>query len=231
MELYYVISILDRARRGEQEKIYKALGLPVTLTMMGRGTAHPEHLSIRGLTSTEKAILSTVADRDKTARLIRKTKEDMYIDIPGNGIMMAVPIKSVGGAVTLANLTDKKPDASGKPDMVFTHELIYIILNEGYSDDVMDAAREAGAGGGTVISAKGTGLKGVQKFNSLTISNEKDVILIVARAADKTAIMKSILEKAGPGTPAGAICFSLPVSQVAGLRVLEDESLLPAADA
>ena len=42
------------------------------------------------------------------------------------------------------------------------------------------------------------------------------------RAEDKAAIMQSIIEKTGPGTPSGAICFSLPVSQVAGLRRIEE---------
>lgn len=223
MELYYVISILDRDRRKAQERIYRALGLPLSLTVMGRGTAHPEHLRIRGLAATEKAILSTVADRETTARLIRKTKEEMYIDIPGNGIMMAVPVKSAGGAVTMASLTGSETVAAGKPEMVFSYELIYVILNEGFSDEVMDAAREAGAGGGTVIAAKGTGIRQAKKFSGMTISDEKEIILIVAKAEGKTAIMQAILEKTGPATPAGAICFSVPVSKVAGLRVLEDE--------
>lgn len=223
MELYYVISILDRDRRKAQEKIYKSLGLPMTLTMMGRGTAHPEHLKIRELAATEKAVLSTVADRETTARLMRKTKEEMYIDIPGNGIMVAIPVKSAGGAVSMVSMTGSGAVTPGKPEMVFPYELIYVILNEGFSDEVMDAAREAGAGGGTVIAAKGTGIRQVKKFSGMTISDEKEIILIVAKSADKSAIMQAVLENAGPDSPAGAICFSVPVSKVAGLRVLEDE--------
>lgn len=69
--------------------------------------------------------------------------------------MLAVPLKSVAGARTLAYLTDNR-EMGGKPSMEFAHELIVVILNEGYSDFVMDAARSAGAGGGTVLHAKGT---------------------------------------------------------------------------
>lgn len=223
MELYFVISILDRKKRADQERIYRALDLPVTITLMGRGTAHPDHLKSIGLTSTDKVVLITLADREAAAALIRRSKEEMFIDIPGNGIMLAVPIKSVGGVSTLQSLTNRKPDGSGKPDMAFSHELIYVILNEGFSDEVMDAAREAGAGGGTVLAAKGTGMRQVSKFSGMTISDEKEMILIVAKAEDKTAIMQAILDKAGKGSAAGAICFSVPVSKVAGLRVLEDE--------
>ncbi len=107
--------------------------------------------------------------------------------------------------------------------MNFEYELIYVILNEGHSDEVMDAARPAGAMGGTVISAKGTGIRQAEKFQGLTLASEKEIILIVARSTAKAAIMRAIIEKAGLHTKAGAICFSLPVSQVEGLRRLDDE--------
>ena len=131
--------------------------------------------------------------------------------------MLSIPLKSVAGGRTLAYLSDKK-DTGGIPDMTFAHELIVAILNEGQSDFVMDAARSAGAGGGTVLHAKGTGSGRAEKFFGVTLADEKDVVYIVARSEEKAAIMKAIKENAGPGTPAGAICFSLPISQVAGLR-------------
>ena len=88
---------------------------------------------------------------------------------------------------------------------------------------VMDAARSAGAGGGTVLHAKGTGAIGTEKFFGVTLANEKDVIYIVASGKEKAAIMNAINKDAGPSTAAGAISFSLPVSDVAGLRRLDDE--------
>ena len=224
MELYFVISILDRDKREQQAEIYRRLGLKVSLTLLGRGTARKEHLLSLGLSTKGKAVMATVADRAQARQLFRLSKEKMYIDIPGNGVMISVPIKSVGGAQTLANLTDGKPDDGKAPDLRFSHELIYVILNEGHSDEVMDAARPAGAAGGTVLAAKGTGLRQTQKFRGLTIAEEKEVVLIVARADNKAAIMRAIMEQAGAHTRAGAICFSLPVSQVAGLRLLEEEA-------
>ena len=222
MELYYVISILDRDKRTRQEKIYKSLGLKISMIMMGRGTATNAHLSMYGLTLTEKAVVATIADRDTAALLFRQTKQKLYIDIPGNGIMVSIPIKSVRGAGTLEQLTGGKTANSDKPDMNFEFELIYVILNEGHSDEVMDVARPAGAAGGTVISAKGTGINQAVKLKGLSLADRKEVILIVARADNKADIMQAIIEKAGTQTPAGAICFSLPVSQVAGLRRIEE---------
>ena len=223
MELYFVMTILDRNKRNEMEKIYRSLHLTAVQTVLGRGTATQEHLSVRGLSPTEKAVTATVADREATRKLIYQTKLRLYIDIPGNGVMVAIPIKSVGGAQALAYLTGDQQAKPGKPDMAFEYELIYVILNEGHSDEVMDAARPAGAAGGTVIAAKGTGIRQTEKFGGLSLASEREVILIVAKASTKAAIMQAIMEKAGVQTKAGAICFSLPVSQVAGLRRLEEE--------
>ena len=217
MALNYLIAITDREKHLEMAALFEQAGSRPILTMLGKGTARSEHLALYGLDSTEKAIVSSVANSEDTARLIRAAKEQLYMDIPGNGVMLAIPMKSVAGGKTLRFLSGGK-DIGGKPEMEFRHELIIAILNEGQSDSVMNAARAAGATGGTVIHAKGTGSRETGKFLSVSIAEEKDMVYIVAKAGEKAAIMSAINEKAGPGTRAGAICFSLPISAVVGLR-------------
>lgn len=123
----------------------------------------------------------------------------------------------------MAYLTDNKTTTGEKPVMNSTHELVVVIINEGCSDMVMAAARPAGATGGTVLAGKGTGARESEKFLGISLANEKDVVLIVAEKQKKANIMKAIMEKAGPGTPAAAICFSLPVTAVEGLRRIDPE--------
>lgn len=104
-----------------------------------------------------------------------------------------------------------------------TNELIVAITNHGYVDQVMDAARAAGARGGTVIHALGTGAEQAEKFFGISIAREKDMIFIVTRSQDRNAIMKAIVAKAGETSKAHAIVFSLPVADIAGLRMNEDD--------
>lgn len=221
MELYYVIAITDHDRGEAMNALYRAAGLRGILSMPGRGTATSEHLAIYGLDATEKYVISGVGNGDEAEGLIKSAKRKLFIDIPGNGVMLTVPLKSVAGGKTLAYLTDEQK-TGGAPRMDFEHELIIVILNEGYSDFVMDAARAAGAGGGTVLHAKGTGGTRGEKFFSVSLADEKDMIYIIAHKDEKAAIMRSINEQAGPGSRAGAICFSLPISSVAGLRAREE---------
>ena len=222
MELNYIISITDRDQIQELATLFQNLELNMGLVMLGKGTATSEQLSIYGLTNTEKAVVSTVADAESTKRLIRAAKRKLFMDIPGNGIMLTIPIKSVGGGRTLAYLTGNKAPTGGAPAMQFEHELIIAVLNAGYSDAVMDAARTAGAGGGTVLHARGTGTKQAEKFFGVSLAEEKDILYIVAPAGQKAAIMSAINTTTGAGTKAGAICFSLPVSDVIGLRKVDD---------
>ncbi len=223
MELYYVISITDRVRAQDMLDVYQSVEPAIVLTMLGKGTATTEHLSMYGLENTEKAVICAMTDAASAKALFKAAKRKLFIDIPGNGIMMSVPVKSIGGGKTLAYLTNGKTPEGAGPEMSFAHELIVVILNEGYSDAVMDAARSAGAGGGTVLHAKGTGVNRSEKFLGVSLAHEKDVVYIVAGAREKSAIMQAISRDAGTNTKAGAICFSLPVSEVAGLRRLDDE--------
>ncbi len=218
MELNFMLTVLDRDRAEDVSAIYRDCGAPMVVTFLGRGTATGEVLDLYGLQATEKAVVTTVADGPKTQQIIKSAKRKLFIDIPGNGVMMAVPVKSVGGGRTLAYLTDNTAPEGGAPCMQFDHELLVVILNQSYMDDVMNAARSAGAFGGTVLHAKGTGAKYAEKFFGVSLANEKEVILIAARSTEKSAIMRAIMEQTGPQTPAGAIVFSLPISSVAGLR-------------
>ena len=80
-----------------------------------------------------------------------------------------------------------------------------------------EAARSAGAGGGTVIHAKGTGMEGMGKFFGVSLAAEKEMIFIVTERGQKQAIMRAIMEKAGMESKARTFLFSVPVDEVAGL--------------
>lgn len=223
MELYFVVSIIDRRNASKMLAIHDSLNLSVILSCPGRGTATSEHLSLYDLEASEKEVILTIAAESSAKQLLRLAKRRLFIDIPGNGVMLTLPMKSVGGGKTLDYITDGQNLTGGTPDMTFEHELIIVILNEGHSDTVMDAARSAGATGGTVLHAKGTGRAASERFFGVSLAEEKDLIYILASSKKKSGIMKAITSTCGTGTKAGAICFSLPVSEVAGLRRLDDE--------
>ena len=218
----YLISVVNPGAMDRVCEIAAALDLPQTVTLLGHGTAVQSMLDLLGIESTEKRVIMTVANPEKTRKFIKEMRRQVYIGIPGHGIIMAVPIKSVGGGKTLAYLNNgEQQPARYTPELNGKYELIVIVANEGRTDQVMNAARAAGATGGTVLHGKGTGSQN-KKFYNVSIAAEKEVILMVAPSDRKAAIMQSVLHHAGPDSEAGAILFSLPVSEVAGFGLMDE---------
>ena len=209
-----MITITDRSRCGEFAAWYQEQGIPLVLTALGSGTATTEILDCLGLEATEKAVLFCVAPH--SPQLVRRAEKALWLDVPGRGILMTVPVSSIGGASAKNYLL--QGEAEDRMEKKLTHELIVVIANQGATDQVMDAARAAGATGGTAVHAKGTGTELAKKFFGVSLASEKELIFILASAETRKPIMKAIMEKAGMQTEAQALAFSLPVTDLAGLR-------------
>lgn len=212
----FIISITSPEALPVLTGVCEDMALPLNVTLSGRGTAVKSMLDVLGIESNLKRIMFSVANEEKTREFITRQKRQLHIGVPGHGIVIAVPVKSIGGGKTVAYLRGEDGTAKYTPSLNYAFELIVVIANEGRTDTVMNAARAAGARGGTVLHGKGTGSEAAMKFLNISIADEKEVILIVAPTAEKTAIMSEILKKAGPDTDAKAIAFSLPTSAVAG---------------
>ena len=212
----FIISITSPEALPVLTGVCEDMALPLNVTLSGRGTAVKSMLDVLGIESNLKRIMFSVANEEKTREFITRQKRQLHIGVPGHGIVIAVPVKSIGGGKTVAYLRGEDGTAKHTPSLNYAYELIVVIANEGRTDTVMNAARAAGARGGTVLHGKGTGSEAAMKFLNISIADEKEVILIVAPTAEKTAIMSEILKKAGPDTDAKAIAFSLPTSAVAG---------------
>ena len=97
------------------------------------------------------------------------------------------------------------------------YEVILVIVNAGFADDVMSAARECGAKGGTVINARGTAKEEAEKAYGIVIAPEKEIVLILVDKDVKESILHAVYKKVGLNTPGQGIAFSLPVDDVIGL--------------
>ena len=98
------------------------------------------------------------------------------------------------------------------------HELIVVIANEGFSDVIMEAAREAGARGGTILHARGTANKEMEKRYGIVITPSKEMLYILVNEGIRDAVMTAVNKVAGIETKGQGIVFALPVSHVAGLK-------------
>ncbi len=107
--------------------------------------------------------------------------------------------------------------------MIMTdHELIICIVNTGFSETVMTAAKEQGARGGTVLHARGTANKEAEEFFHITIQPDKEIVMILVPSEIRDAVLHAVYNAAGLKTDGQGISFSLPVTNVVGLREGEE---------
>ena len=222
--IYLMTTIVDRKIVKKYLELYQENDLQVMFISLGFGTANNEVLDYLGLESTEKAVALSVIEEHTWLTVKKQLEKKLHIDAPGGGIAFTTPLSSVGGKKALQFLIEnenyQKAEETTLKDT--SHELIVVIAEQGYTNLIMDAARGAGAYGGTVIHAKGTGKEAAEKFMGVSLALEKEIIYIVTKTEQKNAIMSAIMKEAGLDSKAKAIAFSLPVTDTAGLRLIED---------
>ena len=101
--------------------------------------------------------------------------------------------------------------------MKFQHEAIFCIVNSGYSEVVMEAAKKLGASGGTVMNARGTAPKDAESIFGITIQPEKEIVMILVPSSIKANVLHALYKEAGLDTAGQGIAFALPVDGVVGL--------------
>lgn len=222
--IYLMTTIVDRKIVKKYLELYQENDLQVMFISLGFGTANNEVLDYLGLESTEKAVALSVIEEHTWLTVKKQLEKKLHIDAPGGGIAFTTPLSSVGGKKALQYLIEnenyQKEEETTLKDT--SHELIVVIAEQGYTNLIMDAARGAGAYGGTVIHAKGTGKEAAEKFMGVSLALEKEIIYIVTKTEQKNAIMSAIMKEAGLDSKAKSITFSLPVTDTAGLRLIED---------
>ena len=241
-----LVLIIPRELTDGYSLFLRDAGLRTFFSLPCSGTASPRILSRLGLEKNEKTLTLSMMDEGSALRLMDRCISDMGLNMPGNGIAMRIPVQSAGGASALKILTENMPvnvpsagagekSSGGKETeegkkMDFPCSLVVAICENGHSDTVMNAARKVGAGGGTVVHAKGTAGELAKKFLGVSLANEKELVLILTSEGKRNEIMRAIMDDAGTQSEAHAVLFSLPVESVAGLKSLMPQPQPPEAE-
>jgi len=104
------------------------------------------------------------------------------------------------------------------------HEVIFVIVNSGFAEEAMDVAREQGVRGGTILNARGVAREKEASFFGITIHAEKEILMMVVEKSIRDNVLNALYSRMGMGKKAQGIAFSLPVSDVAGLVKLPEET-------
>ena len=219
------VAIVDRGKRKKLENILHERNAWFQYRVNAVGTARSEVLNAFGLVETEKTVGLCIAPRREAHRLMTSVAERMELMQPGHGIAFTAHISGESKAIALAfeagalECTENREGTMEHMELHggCKHDLVLAIVNTGYSEEVMAAARSAGARGGTIVHARQSEPDIASRFFGIALQPDKELVLIVIERQHKVELMKAVNKACGMHTGAHGLLISLPVDSCAGL--------------
>lgn len=212
-----LFSITERGHGRELRELLAAHHIAFHIQCVGTGTAPSEMLDLLGLGSNDKDILFSFATEAAIRSFTHALNNSLGNVNKGKGILMLLSPNAVSSLLAAA-LAGQTGDIEFKGEKTmakneYQYSLIFIAVNRGYADEVMQTARRAGATGGTVIRARLAGVEQTEQYFGKPLEEERDVIAIMTSDTSRNQIMNEVNQAFGMRTEAQGVICSLPVDK------------------
>lgn len=237
-----IVTIVERGKGKEMIRLYNKEGVNFHYQTIGHGTATSEIMDILGLDSKDKDILFSLSTETIINQLVYRMSNELRGVVDTKGIYFDLPLTGISNIILavlhLFENNEKKNPAPGLADVLLErafqgethhhlekeapdmssenkHSLILISVNQGYTETVLSTARSLGARGGTILRARWSGDKSLEKYQRITLQAEKEIMVIIVPNELRNPIMDAVNEKHGLKTDAQAIVCSMKVDHFA----------------
>ena len=219
-----VITITREEDQRKLEEVFDSMDIPMCFQFRGKGTAPSEIMDIFGLRGTTRLLTGAFLTKAQVKPLFETMNKQLSFRHRGGGIAITVPMIGMQSYVLdlLDNESHNKSETFLKGDETAMKEksayaLIWVSVAGGYSDDVVDAARKAGARGGTVMKGRRRSSERVRHHFGISMQEEQDFVMIVVPREKKNDTMSAIMDACGLQTKAHGVVWALPIDEVMGL--------------
>ncbi|MCI8790221.1 MAG: transposase [Lachnospiraceae bacterium] len=207
---------------GKALGMFKEENIPIQYVFHAQGTATSEVMDMLGLDGVDKNVLMSMMSKEWADEMRKKLRKKLHLGMPNTGIAFTLVMSGGSGHIVQImegmEPEERKSAERNETDMTENeYSMIMAIVNQGFSEEVMNAARPMGASGGTVFHSRRVGTKEAMKFWKISVQEEREVVLILAQKEDKLAIMQEIGKQCGMNSKAQGIVMSLPVDGIEGL--------------
>lgn len=216
-QIMLVISIIERGKAKLYMDMLGKKDIFFHMQAVGAGTASSEMMDILGLGSNDKDIVISYAPRKNIEILATDLANDLGTGMGFGGLLMILSTSAMSKLTAEVILqrtgsTDLKGDSNAMKSE-YQHSLIFINVNPGYTDKVMNSAKKAGATGGTVIRARMANANQTSDMMDMHIQDEKEIIAILAPDTIRNQIMEEINKEFGLRSEAKGVVCSVPVDK------------------
>ena len=191
-------------------RIAAKYGINRCLISNGKGTAHSKILDFLKINEIRREIITMFVENELVHDAMQGICREMAFDKPHHGIAYTYPV----GEYIIGSTTDNS-DSEVKDSM---YKAIHVIVDRGRAEEVIEAAKKAGARGGTIVNARGAGSHAPHKLFSIEIEPEKEKVIILASKDHKDNIVTAINEHLNISKPNSGIIYVLDIAEVYGLR-------------
>lgn len=225
-----LMAITDWEQLSRLKKLLKRYPIRFSYITKAEGTASSEILDMFGLGQNDKALACCILPQVVAEPLMEEMSDMFLLRKRGTGVAFTIPLSGIAAnIIKVLNDDAKERVKSHMKKMEMEAEnmkgetaltLIITIMNQGYSEDLMEAAKAAGATGGTVIHARRAGDHDYLSFLGVSIQEEQEMVFIIARREEKKDIMKAINHEFSLRSEAQGITISVPVDSAVGLDMM-----------
>lgn len=196
----------------------RELGISGGTIFLGKGTIKSHLLELLGLYEIKKEIVMIITESSLEDRLHETLTEKFHLNKPNHGIAFSISLQSVLGARNCRNNGEKQ--IGGKHSMEY--EMIFTIVERGLAEEVVDAAVSAGAPGGTIINARGSGAHEHSTLFSMSLEPEKEIVMIIIEKSKSDKVIEAIKNTTHIDEPGKGILFAMDVNKASGLYKSND---------
>lgn len=215
-----IVSIVGHGQSKSVIRFYEKNQVGFHYRCLGRGTASSELLDVLGLGGTEREIVFSLAAGSIADHLMNQLHYGTGEDIKAQGIAFLMPLSAISnlpGIPLLRQGAMENKRGGIAMEQKSENSLILVVVNQGYTEEVMNTARAAGARGGTVLRSRWSGEGDASSLYGVALQEEAEMIFIVTSTEKRNVIMETIQKKHGRDSEAGAMICSIGLEQTVRL--------------
>lgn len=212
IEVELIWLIVNCGKGSKVIKFAKEKGVLGGTILLGKGTVRNRFLELLDLTEIRKEIVLMLAQKDTAYQALEELDKKLALHKPNHGIAFTTSVRGILGTKALKCEIEEKRGAENS-----MYNAIFVVVDRGKAEDVVEAATKAGSRGGTIINARGSGVHETSKLFAMEIEPEKEVVLILAEKDNTKAIALSIKEELKIDEPGNGIIFIQDVNKTYGL--------------
>lgn len=212
-EFELICVIVDSGLGSKVLRIAKKNKMPGGTIFLGKGTINNHILELLGISDIRKEIVMMVSEKAIANKAIEELNKEFNFNKPNHGIAFSTCVTNILGS----RGCESKYIKENRGEENIMYNAIFVIVDKGKAESVIEAATKAGSKGGTIINARGSGIHETSKLFSMEIEPEKEIVLILSESKLEEVITSSIRKQLEIDKPGNGIIFVQDVKRAYGL--------------